>query len=145
MPPCGGAELGSQVSLPFDLFLRGSLSYVEGQNETDNRALSEIPPFRGSASLRYDNSSFFFEVMENLARKQDRVDSNLKETTTAGWATTDIKSGINYQGFSLIIGISNLFDKQYLSHLSYARDPFQSGFKVPENGRNVYLSMGYKF
>jgi len=140
-----GAELGSQVSLPLDLFLRGSLSYVEGQNETDNRALSEIPPFRGSVSLRYDNGSFFFEIMENLARKQDRVDSNLQETTTAGWATTDIKSGINYQGFSVMLGISNLFDKQYLSHLSYARDPFQSGVKVPENGRNVYLSLGYKF
>lgn len=140
-----GAELGSQVSLPLDLFLRGSLSYVEGHNETGNRALSEIPPFRGSVSLRYDNGSFFFEIMENLARKQDRVDSNLQETTTAGWATTDIKSGINYQGFSVMLGISNLFDKQYLSHLSYARDPFQSGVKVPENGRNVYLSLGYKF
>jgi iron complex outermembrane receptor protein len=140
-----GAELGSQVSLDYDLFLRGSLSYVEARNESAGRPLSEIPPLRGTVSLRYDNGTFFFEALENLAREQDRVDSGLDETTTAGWATTDLKGGINYQGVSLIIGINNLFDKQYFSHLSYARDPFQSGLKVPENGRNVYLSLGYKF
>jgi len=140
-----GAELGSQVSLDYDLFLRGSLSYVEARNESAGRPLSEIPPLRGTVSLRYDNGTFFFEALENLAREQDRVDSGLNETTTAGWVTTDIKSGINYQGFSVILGISNLFDKQYFSHLSYSRDPFQSGIKVPENGRNVYLSLGYKF
>ena len=140
-----GAELGSQVSLDYDLFLRGSLSYVEARNESAGTPLSEIPPLTGTVSIRYDNGTFFLEVQENMAREQDRVDTGLQETTTAGWATTDIKGGINYHGVSLIIGISNLFDKYYFSHLSYARDPFQSGIKVPENGRNVYLNLGYKF
>jgi len=140
-----GAELGSQISLDYNMFLRGSLSYVEARNESAGRPLSEIPPLRGTVSLRYDNGTFFFEALENLAREQDRVDSGLNETTTAGWATTDLKSGINYLGVALIIGINNLFNKQYLNYLSYARDPFQSGIKVPENGRNVYLSLGYKF
>jgi len=140
-----GAEFGSQISLDNDLFLRGALSYVEGQNKTDDQPLSEIPPLRGSVSIRYDNGIFFLEVQENLARNQDRVDTNLKEIPTGGWATTDIKSGVNYQNFSVIIGISNLFDRYYFNHLSYARDPFTSGVKVPETGRNVYLTMGYKF
>jgi iron complex outermembrane receptor protein len=142
-----GAELGSQIALDYDLFLRGALSYVEGRNESANRPLSEIPPLRGTVSLRYDNGTFFLEAVENLAHEQDRVDSGLNETKTSGWATTDIKSGINYQGISVILGISNLFNTQYFSHLSYARDPFSSGvgLKVPENGRNVYLSLGYKF
>jgi len=140
-----GAELGSQVALDFDLFLRGSLSYVEARNESAGRPLSEIPPLRGMVSVRYDNGIFFAEVAENLANEQDRVDSALQESRTAGWATTDIKGGLNYQNVSLIIGVNNLFDKQYFSHLSYARDPFTSGVKVPENGRNVYFSMGYKF
>lgn len=140
-----GAELGSQVSLDYDFFLRGAFSYVEGRNKSAGTPLSEIPPLRGTVSLRFDNGTFFFEVLENLTREQDRVDSGLNETTTAGWATTDIKSGVNYHGFSLIVGISNLLDKQYFSHLSYARDPFQSGVKVPENGRYVHVSMGYTF
>lgn len=140
-----GAELGSQVSLAYDFFLRGSLSYVEARNESSGRPLSEIPPLRGTVSVRYDNGIFFLETLENLARKQDRVDSGLGETATPGWATTDIKGGVNYHGISLIIGVNNLLDKQYLSHLSYARDPFQSGVKVPENGRYAYFTLGYNF
>ncbi len=140
-----GAELGSQISLDYDLFLRGSLSYVEGRNESAGTPLSEIPPLSGTVSVRYDNGTFFLEAQENLASEQDRVDTGLQETTTAGWATTDIKGGINYRNVSLIIGVSNLFDKYYFSHLSYARDPFQSGFKVPENGRNAYFTLAYKF
>ncbi len=141
---CGG-ELGSQLSLPHDLFLRGSVSYVDARNETDDQPLAEIPPLKGSVAVRYDNSMFFFEVEENLARRQDQVDSNLGEQETAGWATTDIKSGINYQRITAIVGISNLFDKYYFTNLSYARDPFQSGVKVPENGRYLYATLMYKF
>lgn len=140
-----GAELGTQISLGYDLFLRSSLSYVEARNESTGTPLSEIPPLRGTASARYDNGTYFLEVLENLARKQDRVDPGLDETATPGWATTDIKGGFNYRGVSLIAGVSNLFDKYYVSHLSYARDPFQSGVKVPENGRNMYLTLDYKF
>jgi iron complex outermembrane recepter protein len=140
-----GAEMGSQVSLDHDLFLRGALSYVEGQNETDGRPLSEIPPLRGTLSVRYDDGTFFFEALENLARQQDRVDGGLQESTTAGWATTDLKTGYSYRGFRLLLGVTNLFDKQYYSNLSFARDPFQSGVKVPENGRNLYLSLAGTF
>lgn len=140
-----GAELGSQVALDYNMFLRGSLSYVEGQNETADMPLSEIPPLKGTVSVRYDNGTFFLEAAENLAREQDRVDAGLNESVTPGWATTDIKSGITYRDVTVIVGVANLFDKYYFSHLSYARDPFQSGVKVPENGRNIYFTMAYRF
>ena len=141
-----GAELGSQVSLDYDLYVRGSLSYVEARNESAGRPLSEIPPLRGTVSLRYDNGTFFFEALENLAREQDRVDSGLNETTTAGWVTTDIKSGINYQGFSGNFWVSAIYSTSSISATFPTPGTlFQSGIKVPENGRNVYLSLGYKF
>ncbi len=142
-----GAELGSQVSLPFDLFLKGSLSYTEGKNEDGNRPLSEIPPLKGVVALRYDSGTFFAEVAENLAREQDRVDTGLNEQPSAGWATTDLKAGFNYKALSVYGGVYNLFDKQYYRHLSYLRDPFVGGvgFKVPENGRNLYLTVAYRF
>jgi len=142
-----GAELGSQVSLPYDLFIRGALSYTEGENKDGNRPLSEIPPLRGTVAVRYDNGTWFFEVAENLARRQDRVDSALNEQETAGWATTDLKAGLQYKALSVYGGVNNLLDKYYLSHLSYLRDPFASGVgvKVPENGRNFYLTLAYTF
>lgn len=142
-----GAEFGSQLALPLDLFLRGTLSYVEGENESAGTPLAEIPPLKGSVSLRYDNGTFFAEIAENMAREQDRLDPNLNEQRTGGWVTTDIKSGLNYNNFSMIVGINNLFDQQYYSHLSFARDPFANGvgLKVPENGRNFYTTISYRF
>jgi iron complex outermembrane recepter protein len=142
-----GAELGSQVSLPFDLYLKGALSYTEGRNKDGGRPLSEIPPLKGIVALRYDNGEFFAEIAENIARRQDRVDAGLNEQPTAGWMTTDLKAGYSYKALSVYGGVYNLFDKQYYSHLSYLRDPFAGGvgFKVPENGRNFYITVACKF
>jgi len=142
-----GSELGSQISLPMDIYLKGALSFTQGENLSADRPLSEIPPLRGLIAVRYDNGAFFGEVTENLTREQDRVDGGLNEQETPGWATTDIKAGYNYRVLSVFAGVNNVFDQYYVSHLSYLRDPFSSGVgvKVPENGRNFYLTATYRF
>ena len=140
-----GFELGSQISLPMDMFLKGSLSYVDAENLSGDRPLSEIPPLKGTVAARYDNGMVFAEVAENFADRQGRVDTKLQETPTAGWATTDLKAGVTYRKVTVFAGLNNLFDKNYLSHLSYQRDPFASGYKVPENGRNFNITVMYKF
>ncbi len=95
-------------------------------------------------SHRYDNGSFFANCLR-LTRTIAWTQPN--EQKTAGWVTTDLKAGYQYKGFSVTGGINNILDTQYYSHLSYLRDPFVSGvgYRVPENGRNVYLTMAYKF
>lgn len=140
-----GGEFGTQVSLPLYLFLKGSISYAEGQNKSGNRPLSEIPPLKGTMALRYDRSFYFFEATENLTARQSRVDKTLQESETAGWGTTDLKTGCTYKGLSFYFGVYNLFDQYYFTYLSYLRDPFASGMKVPENGRNYYGTITYHF
>jgi len=140
-----GAEFGSQVALPYNLYLKGTLSYTEARNKDGHYPLAEIPPLRGTLGIRYDVGAWFFEVAENLAARQDRVDPDLNEQPTPGWMTTDLKAGYNYKSLSVYGGINNLLDKQYYNYLSYLRDPFSSGVKVPENGRNFYLTVAYKF
>ena len=104
-----------------------------------------MPPLSGSVSLRYDNGEYFTEVIERFAAKQDRVDTSLNEDETAGWGVTDIKAGTNWKNWELIAGINNLFDKNYFNHLSYQRDPFRSGEKVPEIGQFFYMNLSYSF
>ncbi|MBT0652119.1 TonB-dependent receptor [Geobacter luticola] len=140
-----GYEVGSQVVLPRDFFLKGSLSYTWGDNDDTHAPLSEIPPLRGTIGVRYDNNAFFAEVAENLSSRQERVDLNLKEQPTAGYATTDLKGGFRFKALSVFAGVNNLLDKQYYNYLSYQRDPFASGAKVPENGRNYYITAQYTF
>ncbi|MBI5695225.1 MAG: TonB-dependent receptor [Nitrospirae bacterium] len=139
-----GFELGSQVSLPSDFFLKGSLSYVDARNLSGDRPLSEIPPLKGTVAARYDNGSFFAELSENMSARQGKVDGDLNESPTGGWATTDIKAGVTRGRFTVFAGVNNVFDKQYFSHLSYQRDPFASGYAVPENGVNFYVTATYR-
>ena len=140
-----GGEISSQVSLPFDLYMLGSLAYTEGKNRDNGEPLAEIPPLSGSIGLRYDIDSFFVEVTERFAARQDRVDTQLNEDETSGWGVTDIKSGLNLDKWAVYAGINNLFDKYYYTHLSYQRDPFQSGVKVPEVGAFAYVTAAYRF
>jgi len=140
-----GGELGSQVSLPADLYLLLSLSYTEGENRDTDEPLAEIPPLQGTLGLRYDVGSWFLELSEQFADRQDRVDETLSESETAGWAVTDLKGGVILGDWSVYAGLNNLFDKEYYSHLSYQRDPFRSGYSVPENGRNAYVTVNYRY
>jgi iron complex outermembrane receptor protein len=128
-----------------DIYLRGSLAYVRGENEDKNQPLSEISPLNGSVSIRWDNDSYFAEVTERFAAGQNRVDPDLKEQTTSGWAVTDIRTGANWEKWTLALGVNNIFDISYMTHLSYQRDPFSSGVKVPEVGAFAYTTLSYNF
>jgi len=76
---------------------------------------------------------------------QNRVDSDLREQKTSGWAIVNLKAGLSYRGLTLNAGVENLFDKKYYSYLSYVRNPFATGVKVPEPGRSFYVSASYHF
>ncbi|MBP7146838.1 MAG: TonB-dependent receptor [Acidobacteria bacterium] len=137
-----GAELESHVSLPAGLFARLRLSATRGDSVTDGRPLSEIPPLQGSLALRYEPSRWFVEIEQHATASQDRVDTTLEESPTGAWRSTDLKVGTKFRGLRLVAGIANLFDAQYTTHLSYQRDPFAAGVKIPEPGRSAYLTVG---
>jgi iron complex outermembrane receptor protein len=140
-----GGEIAGQISLPLDLYLSASLAYTEGENRDTDEPLAEMPPLNGNLSLRYDNDTWFVEVQERFADKQDRVDEELNEDETSGWGVTDLKAGANLDQWSIITGVNNLFDKYYFTHLSYQRDPFRTGAKVPETGAFAYLTVMYRY
>ncbi len=140
-----GGEVSLSASLPWDIFLDTSLSYTQGDNRTGHTALSEMPPLKGSLSLRHDTGTYFIEVAEDMAATQSRVSSLLSEAKTPGYGVTRLKAGYNRNGFSLIAGVENLFDHYYVDHLSYQRDPFASGVRVAEPGRTAYVNLTYAF
>ncbi len=147
-----GGEASARVAfprdfyfLPNDLYLLSSISYTRGKNDTDDTDLHEIPPFRGSIALRYDNGKYFGEIEGEFADEQTRVDEQLDEEETSGWGIANFKAGYEYKKIKLFAGVSNLFDKKYYEHLSYFRHPFSSGVKVPEPGRTLYVNLQYTF
>jgi len=148
-----GGEVDLRLSLTQELFLFGGMSYVQARKETkpgfpkniNSSNVAEIPPLKARLALRYDKGIYFGEVETILSATQNRVDTDLNEQKTSGYGVVNIKVGGNFKGFTLNAGIDNVFDKKYFEHLSYLRDPFASGVKVPEPGRTFYINASYTF
>jgi iron complex outermembrane receptor protein len=146
-----GGEVDLRLSLTQELFLFGGMSYVQARKETkpekniNSSNVAEIPPLKTRLALRYDKGMYFGEVETILSATQNRTDTDLREQKTSGYGVVNIKVGGNFKGFTLNAGIDNVFDKRYFEHLSYLRDPFTTGVKVPEPGRTFYVNVSYTF
>jgi len=146
-----GFEVSSMYNLYSNLFLSSGVSYVNGRKDTDSsrnlrdKDVAEVPPLTARLALRYDTGAWFVEPEVIATGTQNKVDSDLNETKTSGYGIMNIKAGINYKGLALIAGVDNVFDKKYFLHHSYVRNPFASGVKVPEPGRQFYVSASYSF
>ena len=140
-----GGELSLNIFLPLHLNLQGGISYTRGEDDTFDKPLLEIPPLKGRIAMKYDTKRYFTEIEGVFADDQDRVDPALMEEETSGWGVMNFKAGMKYKGLSISAGVENVFDKLYFEHLSYQRDPFSSGIKVPEIGRNFYLNLSWTF
>ena len=146
-----GGEVSGVATLSGRFFLSGDLSYVRGSQDADpakqiySTNLAEMPPLRGRLALRYDTGTLWAEAEGVFAAAQNRVDTDLEETPTPGWGIANLRVGANVAGLSLTAGVANLFDRFYYETLSYQRDPFRSGVKVPEPGRVFFANVGWRF
>ena len=124
-------------------------AYQRGKKDSGNytdRDLAEIPPLKTRLAVKYDNGTVFGQIEGIYSARQGNVDSDLQEQPTKSYYVVNIKTGINAGNRAFIgIGIDNLFDKNYYTHLSYLRNPFSTGTKVPEPGRFVYMNVNYRF
>ncbi|MDW8095795.1 MAG: TonB-dependent receptor, partial [Aquificaceae bacterium] len=145
-----GFEFSSTYNLQKNLFLLSGASYTNGKKDKNqsigitDEDVAEVPPLKGRLGLRYDTGVWFVEGETVAAATQNKIDSNLDETKTSGWAIVNLKAGVEYKNLKVNAGVENLLDKHYYEHLSYIRNPF-AGSKVPEPGRSFYLSASYQF
>lgn len=146
-----GGEATAAFTLTDRLFFSGAVSYVRGTQEPRpelgilSSDLAEMPPVTGRASLRWDDGRFWVETEGVFAAAQTHVDTDLRETATPGWGIANLRAGLAFGSFGLTAGVENLFGRLYSEHLSYQRDPFRSGVKVPEPGRNVFVNLSYRY
>lgn len=146
-----GFELEDRLSLTDTLFVLASAAYVDARKDTKpnknikDKDVAEIPPLNGRVALRYDTGLYFGELEMVAFATQYKVDSDVNEQRTSGYAVLNLKAGVNYKSLTVNAGVDNLLDKKYYSYLSYVRNPFSTGVKVPEPGRTFYLSASYSF
>ncbi|MGE5125178.1 MAG: TonB-dependent receptor, partial [Betaproteobacteria bacterium] len=147
-----GGELGASLPILFGrVFVSGDLSYVRGSQDGDaargiaSGPLAEMPPLRARLGARYDDGRFFGSLEGVFAADQERVDVSLNESRTPGWGVLNASCGMRRGRWRATVGVANAFDRLYTDHLSYQRDPFRSGVRVPEPGRSVFANASVRF
>jgi iron complex outermembrane recepter protein len=150
-----GAEVEATVSITDRLFASADVSAVRGQQTVNAAAgvnspwLAEMPPVRSRLALRYErraaNHSGFAEIEGIYSAGQTHVDTDLRESPTPPYALFNTRVGGTYGHTRFALGVANLLNRNYMEHLSYQRDPFRTGAKVYEPGRNVYVNVALVF
>ncbi|WP_333803635.1 TonB-dependent copper receptor [Sulfurospirillum sp.] len=152
----GEMELGYKITPNYKVL--SALSYVHGQNDTENKPLAQQPPLELKLSAMYEDNIYAAGVLARFATKQDRYDvgngnivmMGMDTGETPGFAVFSVNGSYKYsKNVIFSAGIDNIFDKAYAEHLSRT-DPISSlvGYtgeeKIKEPGRNFWLEVKIK-
>jgi iron complex outermembrane recepter protein len=146
-----GTEVQLVYSFTSRLFLSSTMAYMRGTQDPEparnifSPNLAEMPPINSRTDLRYDTGRYWAEIEGVFAGPQNNLDTDLQETPTPGYGIANARAGINFKQLAVAFGIHNLFDRFYYENLSYQRDPFRSGTRVYEPGRNLFINVSYRF
>lgn len=141
----GEFQLHAAIYHHFDLFINGQ--YVYNRNETDKLPLPFTPPFTMRNEIVYSNKyksikSYKFSLEHQLYADQNRVTRNEKETSGANIFNISSNANFKIKNFRFTLGaqIQNIFNTNYMNHLSFYRK-----INLPEAGRNFQLLIKIPF
>jgi iron complex outermembrane receptor protein len=146
-----GLEVTGSTQLLTNLTFSGDVSYTRGTFDqasipsATGNDLAEMPPLRAQARFRFDDGRTFGELGGIASAAQENVDTSLGEATTPSYFVLNLHAGLRAGAFAVSVGVANLLDHYYVEHLSYQRDPFRSGVRVAEPGRNVFMNATWQF
>lgn len=130
-----GAEGDAALRLLPAVSFTATASYVRGSIADTDEPLPLIPPFTGSAGLRYENDSFFLRGGITAVNEQTRLGEF--EEPTEGYALLNASAGLQWFKFgwlhSVTLRADNLTNAEYRNHLSRVKSV------MPEAGRSVTM------
>lgn len=137
-----GFEWSQSLAIGERFSLGNSISYVWGQNQTQNEPMRRIPPLNGNLSLNYQLDKGSIALLWIFADRQDRLsagdksDNRMNPAGTAGWGILQLQA--NYKITPHIqLGMQgvNLGNVPYRMH----------GSGIDGMGRSFHLQIGYQW
>lgn len=127
-----GATTSVLVDIAPAFRLRGSATYIRGDDRTSGVHLAAVPPLTGTLALRLapDDQTgalprmaaarAWVEVEGRAAVRQDRAATGAGELVTPAWTVMTLRAGTDLAGASVSMSVDNLFDRTYREHLDPA-------------------------
>ncbi|HIP48820.1 MAG TPA: TonB-dependent receptor [Lutibacter sp.] len=145
-----GGEIGLHFHPhPYDwLHISSSYEMVIGKQK-DETYLPLIPANQWKNQLRLTNDTnykfldkYYLNIGVNHTFKADKISVFEKEQTAYTLFNTSLGADFKFKklAFTTTLSIHNIFDKEYISHLSVLRE-----YEIPNMGRNVIFGVNVKF
>lgn len=151
-----GGDISADYLLNNEWRIESGVAYQKGVKKNPgqigdtDKDLAEIPPFKGRLALVMDDSVNYL-MAEVIAADNQTIDSDNNEKEISGYGILNLKYGYDFRnGFSLMTGINNFFNRTYAVNNSYIGNQL-IGFNgtdplvLNEPGRNFYATVSYKF
>ncbi|MAD47557.1 MAG: TonB-dependent copper receptor [Oceanospirillaceae bacterium] len=146
-----GAEADARWDFASQWNATGTLAWVHGENEDDNRALGQIPPVEMRLGLNYQTSRWSAGALWRLVGDQNRVAVGTGNVVgqdigkNAGFTVFSLHAGYQASDTLLVTaGVDNLFDVTYAEHISRSGANiagYEQTERVNEPGRTLWLKM----
>ncbi|MCK5776122.1 MAG: TonB-dependent receptor, partial [Bacteroidales bacterium] len=141
-----GFEAGFDIRFlkHFSYSLGGAYTYA--QNISWDEPLSEIPPFTLNTTLAYNTPKIHTQIHARMASEQNRVSESFNESSSPGFTVVDFY--FNYSPWKFLdinASVTNLFDINYVEHLSRAYKSMGVNSLYYEPGRSFNMGVKVKF
>ncbi|MCB1955850.1 MAG: TonB-dependent copper receptor [Rhodocyclaceae bacterium] len=129
----------------------GTLAWVHGENDSDDRPLGQMPPLEARFGLEYERGPWSLGGLLRLVASQGRsapgsgtiVGQDIGDT--AGFGVVSLNAGYRpHKGVTLTGGVDNLLDKTYAEHISRssaAIPGYEQSVRVNEPGRTLWVKL----
>lgn len=134
-----GVSGSVRSELPAALSVEAHATWTHGEDPETGSALPAMPPLEGGVTLRSELTGIvrWVETEWQGAYRQGRVAAGIAEVETPGWGALSLRANGAVGGANLTLGVENVFDKLYRSHL----DPYT----LYRPGRNFFVRVSRSF
>ena len=151
-----GGEVAVGTKVAGFLKVDGSLAYTRGENDSDSKALAQVPPLEARLGLGYEAESWSTGLLVRGVQRQDRFALNQGNIVgqdlgaTPGFAVVSLNIGWKpAQGWLVTGGVDNLFNRAYAEHISRSTSAIPGfvvqSLRVNEPGRTLWLKAALTF
>ncbi len=141
-----GFEAGINVKFSKHFVYNLGASYTYAQNLSWAEPLSEIPPFSVITSFTYHAEKLTARLNGQLVSSQNRVSHSFNESTSPGFSVFDCYVTYTPLKFlSLNASVTNIFNRNYVEHLSRPYRNMSTKSEYFEPGRSFNIGIKFLF
>lgn len=154
-----GGEAEATYFFTKDWSITATLAYVRGENDTENKALAQIPPLEGTIGLKYQHEKVEAGLLWRAVKAQSRYDIGSGSSTSqdiagipGGFGILSVNAAYRpARNMVIAAGVDNIFDKNYAEFLSRSGVAIPNvgipvaTFRLNEPGRTIWVKTSYNF